>query len=224
MDFNMLFVDHRDVVFGEQEWQDSIAITSKFIAYSGEELKQDSLLVYYSIDGGEYMAAHMTPTGNPDEYVGYIKGYQGNSEIDYYVFGADNSGRRYSQPVFAELDPHHFTMEEHTQTTLTISVNDITFDEASSTTFTITNNTANEVTINSISEVETSYLTISTPQNMPVTLAIGESLDVNVDVNVVTKSFAETTILVSSTTGEQSISVSISGDWLDIEENVVSSY
>ncbi len=113
MDFHMLFVDHRDVLFGEQEWQDSIPVVSKFIAYSGANLKQDSLLVYYSIDGGAYQTAHMTATGNPDEYVGYIKGYQGESEIDYYVFGADESGHRYTQPVFADLDPHHFTMEAH---------------------------------------------------------------------------------------------------------------
>ena len=113
MDFNMLFVDHRDVLFGEQAWQDSIPVVSKFIAYSGQPLKQDSLLVYYSIDGGAYQTAHMTATGNPDEYVGYIKGYQGESEINYYVFGADESGHRYTQPVFANLDPHHFTMEAH---------------------------------------------------------------------------------------------------------------
>ncbi len=113
MDFEMLFVDHRDVIHGEQEWQSSIPVVSKFIAYSGADLKQDSLLVYYSIDGREYQTAHMTPTGNPDEYVGYITGYQGGSEIDYYVFGADESGHRYTQPVFADLDPHHFTMGDY---------------------------------------------------------------------------------------------------------------
>ena len=113
MDFDMLFVDHRDVIFGEQAWQDSIAVTSKFIAYSGANLKQDSLLVYYSIDGGAYQTAHMTTTGNPDEYVGYIKGYQLGSQIDYYVFGADESGHRYTQPVFAALDPHHFWIESN---------------------------------------------------------------------------------------------------------------
>ena len=110
MDFNMLFVDHRNVLFGTQECGDSIAVTSKFIAYSGKSLKQDSLLVYYSIDNGPYQAAHMTATGNPDEYVGYIKGYHQASEVDYYVFGADESGHRYQQPVFGELDPHHFTV------------------------------------------------------------------------------------------------------------------
>ena len=110
MDFNMLFVDHRNVLFGTQECGDSIAVTSKFIAYSGKALKTDSLLVYYSIDGAPYQTAHMTATGNPDEYVGYIKGYHQASEVDYYVFGADESGHRYQQPVFGELDPHHFTV------------------------------------------------------------------------------------------------------------------
>ena len=110
MDFDMLFVDHRNVLHGTQECTDSIAVTSKFIAYSGKPLKEDSLLVYYSIDKGPYQAAHMTATGNPDEYVGYIKGYHQASEVDYYVFGADESGHRYQQPVFGELDPHHFTV------------------------------------------------------------------------------------------------------------------
>ena len=119
MDFNMLFVDHRDVVFGEQPMQDSIAITSKFIAYSGQALKQDSLLVYYSIDGGAYQTAKMTSTGNLYEYVGYIKGYNYGSSIDYYVFGADESGHRYSQPVFGAVEPHHFDIEEGSGTTTT---------------------------------------------------------------------------------------------------------
>ncbi len=110
MDFDMLFVDHQDVLYGTQDCTDSIAVTSKFIAYSGASLKEDSLLVYYSIDNGPYQIAHMRPTGAPDEYVGYIKGYHQASEVDYYVFGADESGHRYQQPVFGELDPHHFTV------------------------------------------------------------------------------------------------------------------
>ena len=122
MDFEMLLVDHRDVVHGEQAWQDSIAVTSRFVAYSGKELKQDSLLVYYSIDGGEYQTAHMTATGNADEYVGYIKGYQGGSSVNYYVFGADESGHRYTQPVFAQLEPHHFMVAAFDPTSVVVQV------------------------------------------------------------------------------------------------------
>ena len=117
MDFDMLFVDHRDVLHGELDWQAEYPVVSKFIAYSGMDLKQDSLLVYYSINGGEYQVAPMTATGEPDEYVGNITGFQSGDEIDYYVFGADESGHRYTQPVFAELDPHHFTVGGGSQPT-----------------------------------------------------------------------------------------------------------
>ncbi len=110
MDFDMLYVDHRNVLHGTQQCKDSIAVTSKFIAYSGEPLKEDSLLVYYSIDNGPYQAAHMSATGVADEYVGYIKGYHQASQVDYYIFGADESGHRYQQPVFGEQEPHHFTV------------------------------------------------------------------------------------------------------------------
>ncbi len=110
MDFNMLYVDHRNVLSGTQECGESIAIKSKFIAYSGKPLKEDSLLVYYRINNGDYQTALMTPTGEPDEYVGYITGYSQGSEIDYYVYGADESGHSYQQPVFGELEPHHFTV------------------------------------------------------------------------------------------------------------------
>ena len=117
MDFDMLYIDHRDVLFGEQKWQDSLAIVSKIIAYSGADLKQDSLLVYYSIDEGEYQTAVMSPSDNADEYVAYIKGYEPGSEVKYYVFAADESGRNRRQPIFGETEPHSFSMAETTNIT-----------------------------------------------------------------------------------------------------------
>ena len=179
MDFNMLFVDHRNVLFGEQEWQDSIPVVSKFIAYSGANLKQDSLLVYYSIDGGTYQTAHMTATGNPDEYVGYIKGYQGESEIEYYVFGADESGHRYTKPVFADLDPHHFTMEAHEPTGELVITPDTRWFEHNGDIryFTVKNQTNDLVQINAITE-EGGYLLPNT-QNLPYNLQVGDSISID---------------------------------------------
>ena len=183
MDFDMLFVDHRNVIFGEQEWQESIPVVSKFIAYSGEELKQDSLLVYYSIDGGEYQVAHMTATGNPDEYVGYITGYQGSSEIDYYVFGADESGHRYTQPVFAELDPHHFTMEAHEPAgELVITPDTLWFNSfTDSQSFTLKNETNSVVVISDIL-YDQDYHLMGDEGNpaIPYTLQVGQSVTFNV--------------------------------------------
>ena len=183
MDFEMLFVDHRDVIFGEQEWQDSIPVVSKFIAYSGANLKQDSLLVYYSIDGGAYQTAHMTATGNPDEYVGYIKGYQGESEINYYVFGADESGHRYTQPVFADLDPHHFTMEAHEPTPqgeLVITPDTLWFEQmGQQRQFDIINETSEAVTIMDVVPEASSFNIWD--NTFPQTLQPGETLTVTID-------------------------------------------
>lgn len=224
MDFDMLFVDHRDVVFGEQEWQNQIAITSKFIAYSGADLKQDSLLVYYSIDGGEYQVAQMTATGNPDEYVGYITGYQGLSEIDYYVFGADESGHRYQQPVFGALDPHHFTMGESSgEQYLTINPEEVVIEDEYFAMVNVTNNTGNPVTINEIAENETSYLSISTVVStnqvtLPYTLEPGWTMIVGVAVSDYAKGFEETSLSFISTVGTQTIPVRISGEWLGTNE------
>ncbi len=181
MDFDMLFIDHRNVLFGEQEWQDSIPVVSKFIAYSGANLKQDSLLVYYSIDGGAYQTAHMIATDAPDVYIGYIKGYHGGSEIDYYVFGADESGHRYTQPVFADLDPHHFTMEAHQPAgELVITPDTLWFNQMGETKqFVISNETNEAVTI---IDVEPEAPSFNLWENtFPHTLQPGERLTVTIN-------------------------------------------
>ena len=216
MDFNMLFVDHRNVLHGEQEWQESIPVVSKFIAYSGANLKQDSLLVYYSIDGGTYQVAHMTATGNPDEYVGYITGYQGGSEIDYYVFGADESGHRYTQPVFADLDPHHFTMEAHQPAgELVITPDTLWFEHnGDEQAFTIENQTNTVVQINAITE-EGGYLLPDTP-NLPYNLQVGESISVGflfsfpLKTNRASDDYVSSLIKVQTSVGEKLVTAMIS--------------
>ena len=216
MDFDMLFVDHRDVLYGEQEWQESIPVVSKFIAYSGANLKQDSLLVYYRIDGGAYQTAHMTATGNPDEYVGYITGYQGGSEIDYYVFGADESGHRYTQPVFADLDPHHFTVGAHQPSgELIVTPDTLWFEQNGDIqSITIENQTNATVQINSIIE-EGGYLLPDT-YNLPYNLQVGESISVSflfsfpLKTNRASDDYVSSLIKVQTSVGEKLVTAMIS--------------
>ena len=182
MDFNMLFVDHRDVWHGMPDWQSSYPVVSKFIAYSGQDLKQDSLLVYYKINHAEYQVAHMTATGNPDEYVGMITGYSSGDTISYYVFGADESGHRYTQPVFAELDPHQFIVGPHQNTgELNITPDTIVFTEMGQhRTFNIINETTETVMINDIIPEIGSAINVGEPV-LPYTLEVGQSVTVTVD-------------------------------------------
>ena len=178
MDFDMLFVDHRDVLHGEQAWSPSYSVVSKFIAYSGQELKQDSLLVYYSINGGEYRGSHMTPTENSDEYIGFIDGFVVGDTINYYVFGADESGHRYTQPVFAELDPHSFIVKSPSGE-IEISPDTLWFEQMSDIlTFKIINNTDNYVLVQHI-DSETDYLHIE-GISLPAGLQPGQSFTITV--------------------------------------------
>ena len=219
MDFNMLFVDHREVLHGEQEWQASYPVVSKFIAYSGEPLKSDSLLVYYSIDGGEYQVSHMTATGNPDEYVGYITGFQAGAEIDYYVFGADESNHRYTQPVFAELDPHHFTVGAHAPSgELVITPETLWIEEADQEApFLIINETDEDVVIEGLDAYyefgNNKYLQIDRGGILlPYTLTPGNSFEVTVtlaEIPILPKGYVEAEIIVTTSLGERTVKVEV---------------
>ena len=220
MDFNMLFVDHRNVLFGEQTWQDSIPVVSKFIAYSEQNLKQDSLLVYYSIDGGAYQVAHMTATGNPDEYVGYIKGYQGESSIDYYVFGADMSGHRYTQPVFADLDPHHFTMVAHEPTPqgeLEVTPESLTFEAFPEThTFQIINGTNDPVSVTSINVSPNDNALLLSHSTLPRTLQPNQTMDVTVELNAMGyKGYNNYIINITTSAGNRQVTVRVNEEAWD---------
>ena len=205
MDFNMLFVDHREVLHGEQEWQAEYPVVSKFIAYSGQDLKQDSLLVYYSINGGGYQVAHMTATGEPDEYVGNITGFQGGDEIDYYVFGADESGHRYTQPVFAELDPHHFTVGPHSPSgELVITPDVLWLDDYEEKTFSIINETTEDVVIDYF-DIREGALMVGTDEELPYTLTPGSSIDFHVHYEILPapgKDYISSEIIIYTSLGE----------------------
>ena len=112
MDFDMLFVDHRNVVHGEQPMQESFQINSTIIPYSGQSLIEDQLLIYYRFDEGEWQTAPMTPTNNENEYTGYITGYTYGNTVEYYVSASDASGRTATQPVMGAADPHSFKIED----------------------------------------------------------------------------------------------------------------
>ena len=224
MDFNMLFVDHREVLHGEQEWQEEYPVVSKFIAYSGMDLKQDSLLVYYSINGGEYQVAHMTATGNPDEYVGNITGFQGGDEIDYYVFGADESGHRYTQPVFAELDPHHFTVGDHQPVgELVITPDTLWLDDDQEQLFSIINETNENVVVNYFDFKKDGTVMVGTDVELPYTLSPGGSIDFKVQYVLLPtppgeKGYDVSEIFIYTSLGELKEVVMVNGELLSVTE------
>jgi hypothetical protein len=82
-------------------------------------LNPDSLLVRYQLEFlGGYMDVQMTPTGNPDEYHGFIPAQGCGTQVDYFIVAEDNAGNRKTDPTSAPAATHSFTVADliYTQT------------------------------------------------------------------------------------------------------------
>lgn len=114
-------------------------------------------------------------------------------------------------------------------TTLTLSTNDIVFDEQYEEKYlTITNNTAAPVTISEIAEnPETNYLALEIEGLivLPYTLEVGESMQVNIaQWYFDAKEQVTTFINIVSTVGTQSVNVTVDSSWYDGVEEAGNSY
>jgi hypothetical protein len=151
--------------------------------------------------------------------VGYIKGYQGESEINYYVFGADMSGHRYTQPVFAELDPHHFSMEEHQQPVgeLVVTPETLTFEAFPEThTFQIINETNNPVSITGINVSPDDNMLLLSYASLPHILQANQSMTVTVELNAIgNKGYNNYTINITTSAGNRQVTVRVNEEAWD---------
>jgi agmatine deiminase len=177
-DLGMLFVDHRPH-FGQLNWQDSIAVSTTIIPYSGQNLYADSLFVSYSVNGGEYN--HSLLYADDDGFTGYIKNYQSGDTIYYYLYAADESGRNIKHPYMGHHDPHWFVMGEQVFTDIVVSPDTLYFNESAREHFEIYNPTAETVYIyevHNLTEVPAVHIL---PLDLPYSLGQGETLMVELE-------------------------------------------
>lgn len=109
------------------------------------------------------------------------------------------------------------------QTELTLSSTAIMFTEPNQIyTLTITNNTADDVTVNEIFEdSETMYLDIELEEGitLPYVLAQGSSMEVYISPSVMVKSLVDTYVSIVSSVGTQIVTVTVDDTWVGVEEN-----
>jgi agmatine/peptidylarginine deiminase len=107
-DIGMLHISHMPLL-GNIQLDDSYDIVANFTNYSGSPLYTDSLLVYYRIDGGAYQEIQMEQQlGNA--YFAAIPYQEEGAVVEYYIHGADESGRSANHPYIGAPDPHEFTV------------------------------------------------------------------------------------------------------------------
>jgi agmatine/peptidylarginine deiminase len=106
-DRGMLYIKHLPL-FGEQSTTDTYTIYADISPYSGEALVEDSLLVYYKIgNAGEWQTQPMTHVSEKT-WRGDISCVPEESDVSYYIFAKDESGRRECHPYIGAPDPHRF--------------------------------------------------------------------------------------------------------------------
>lgn len=106
-DKDMLFIQHFPLL-GYQDASMDQTISATIKALSNQPLVQDSVLVFYRINGGEWISEQLQPMGG-DEYQTTLHVLL-HDEVDYYIFAKDQSGRRECHPYIGAADPHRFTV------------------------------------------------------------------------------------------------------------------
>ena len=151
----MLYVKHMPH-FGEIENIGSIDFSAEIHSYCDNTIYPDSVIIYLRVDGGEYTAYNMEYADNNiwETTVSSLP----NGFIEYYVFAADESGRRECHPYIGAPDPHKFTLFGGTITYAPILSLDKTSSSVSSTAL----------------EIVEDYIIITNEGNAELTFEIGD--------------------------------------------------
>ncbi len=107
-DSEMLYIHHIPTL-QDQQAHEGYQIDARIIPMTGQALYADSLKVYYQINGGDFSSIVMTG-GEDNWFSAEIPQQDIGSEIGYYIFAADASGRRENHPYIGPCDPHQFTI------------------------------------------------------------------------------------------------------------------
>ncbi len=107
-------------LLAEQPVQANYPLEATVKAFSGQQLYSDSVLIFYRVNGAPWQTSNMTNTSG-DTWVGAIPLAPPGSQVDYYLYAADQAGKRIKHPFIGEPDPHTFFIG--TQAFPDISVN-----------------------------------------------------------------------------------------------------
>lgn len=118
-DMGMLHIRHV-ALLGNQPNLASYPITATIKTFSGQPVYSDSAIIYYRVNGAAWQKTNMTNTSG-EIWSGSIPGAASGSEIQYYLYVADQSGRRETHPFIGQPDPHNFFVGQ--QAFAQISVN-----------------------------------------------------------------------------------------------------
>lgn len=107
-DSDMIWIGHSPL-FGEAEGT-YFDINATIKAHSGAPIPSDSVYVAYRVNQGSWQQTNLTHlTGT--SYSTSLTGFASGDSIYYYIYAADETGKRSTHPLTAQYDPHVFQIE-----------------------------------------------------------------------------------------------------------------
>jgi agmatine deiminase len=108
-DRNMLYIKHLPLS-GCHIYQPGFEINAEIVPLSGETLKTDSLFLIYKTDVRPYDTVSFVNVSGVI-YSATLPVNPGETNVSYYLYAADNSGRRENHPFIGRSDAHTFTIK-----------------------------------------------------------------------------------------------------------------
>jgi agmatine deiminase len=109
-DLGMLRIKHIPIL-GNQPLLLEYPIQAEIKAYSNLPIYPDSVFIIYAVNFGTWDTILMTNVSG-NTYSGNIPGQAYGSQVEYYLYAADQSGRNETHPLIGRPDPHVFITGE----------------------------------------------------------------------------------------------------------------
>ena len=109
-DIGMLHIRHFPLL-GEQPDEPDYTIEAEITAHSGQPLYPDSLFLIFSVNFSAWDTVQMINTTGKS-YEANISGQTYGSQVRYFLYAADQSGRNVTHPFIGDPDPHLFYIGE----------------------------------------------------------------------------------------------------------------
>ena len=108
-DQNMVFIDSREVNYGNIVLKSKYIIKTNVVSYANEEMSDVS--IHYSINDGEYVTSSMNQYEETTNYTFVFNNLKSGDDVKYYIEATDAKNNYNVDPTCGKLDPHHFVIE-----------------------------------------------------------------------------------------------------------------
>ena len=108
-DQSMVFIDSREVYYGNVPLKNKYVIKTNVVSYANEEMKDVS--IHYSINDSQYVTCPMNQYQESTNYTYTFNNLKSGDDVKYYIEATDNNSNHNVDPTCGKLDPHHFVID-----------------------------------------------------------------------------------------------------------------